>query len=492
MKLLQLAKCLKKAKRAGKGNPIVTGLAENSKKTQPGDLFVCIPGAKADGKTYAKEAVEMGASALVVEGEKLDGVDVPQMVVPDSREALARLAHAFFQNPSKAVKVIGVTGTKGKTTTTYLLRSILQTAGEKTGLIGTISYQVGSKVYDAPNTTPSALSIVELLDEMRRQGCSFAVMEVSSHALELKRVLGVEFKGAVFTNLGRDHLDFHKDFAHYFLAKRRLFTEFKTLKARTVNADDAYGKKLLTELKSKAKGYGLKTKCAYKATRVELEPGRSRFQVQGKKFEVPLSGQFNIYNSLAAISVLKEMGFSWQVLQEGLRQAPPVPGRFEEVSAGQDFTVIVDYAHTPDSLQQALIEARILLGNKRGRQLISLFGCGGDRDKTKRPLMGEISARLADVTVVTSDNPRTEEPKAILDEILKGIPANQMHNGHRKVWAEVDRRDAIRMALSLAKKGDLVLIAGKGHETYQVIGDQKQHFDDRETVREILKEMKGS
>jgi UDP-N-acetylmuramoyl-L-alanyl-D-glutamate--2,6-diaminopimelate ligase len=179
-------------------------------------------------------------------------------------------------------------------------------------------------------------------------------------------------------------------------------------------------------------------------------------------------------------------------LQEGLRQAPPVPGRFEEVSAGQDFTVIVDYAHTPDSLQQALVEARTLLGNKRGRQLISLFGCGGDRDRTKRPLMGEISARLADVTVVTSDNPRTEEPKAILDEILKGIPANQMHNGHRKVWAEVDRRDAIRMALSLAKKGDLVLIAGKGHETYQVIGEQKQHFDDRETVREILKEMKGS
>ncbi len=492
MKFINLVKKLNRVKLSGKANPEVKGLCENSKKIRPGDLFVCIPGSKLDGREFAREAIRAGACALVAEGKPLEKISVPQAVVPNSREALARLAHAFFDEPSKRVKVIGVTGTKGKTTTTYLLRSILQAAGKKTGLIGTISYQIESKIYEASNTTPSALSIVELLDEMRREGCSYAVMEVSSHALEMKRVMGVEFQGATFTNLGRDHLDYHKNFKNYFMAKRRLFTEFKTLKARTVNADDAYGKKLLSELKSKAKGFGLKTKCAYQATHIETAPGRGKFRVMGKKFEIPLSGKFNIYNSLAALSVLREMGFTWPALQEGLRKAPPVPGRFEEIYAGQDFTIIVDYAHTPDSLRQVLIEARNLIGNKKDLRLISLFGCGGDRDRTKRPLMGQISACLADVTVVTSDNPRTEEPKAIIDEILKGIAVGQRRNGHRRVWSEVDRKDAIHTALSMAKKGDIVLIAGKGHETYQVIGDQKQHFDDRETVRNILKEMKGS
>ncbi len=486
MKLLALVKALRGAKVMGKGDPALSGIAENSKQTRPGDLFVCVPGAKVDGRAYAEEAVRSGAKALVVEGAALKGLEVPQVVVKDSREALALLAHAFFKDPSRKVKVVGVTGTKGKTTTTYLIRSILEAAGQPAGLIGTISYQIGRKAYEANNTTPSSLTLVKLLEEMRRAKCKWAVMEVSSHALEMKRVLGIEFRGAVFTNLGRDHLDYHKTFANYFRAKRRLFTEFGSVEARAANADDAYGRKLLKELGSKAAGYGIRTPCAYQARNVETHPGRIRFEVRGRAFEVPLTGLFNVYNSLAAISVLRELGLSWEALEEGLRRAPAVPGRFEKVSAGQDFTVLVDYAHTPDALEQALQASRALL--KEGQRLISVFGCGGDRDRTKRPLMGGISARLADRTVVTSDNPRTEDPRSILGEIVKGIPARLVQNGHRRVWVEEDREAAIRLALSMAQKGDLVLIAGKGHETYQIVGNEKHHFDDREVVQRVLKE----
>jgi UDP-N-acetylmuramoyl-L-alanyl-D-glutamate--2,6-diaminopimelate ligase len=489
MNLHSLSKKLKGVKQVGKGNPQLTGLSENSKTTNPGELFVCLPGAKHDGRSYAEEAVQFGARALVVQGMPLRGMDIPQLVVKDSREALAHLAHAYYKEPSKKVKVIGVTGTKGKTTTTYLIRAILEKAGQPAGLIGTIAYQIGTKTYEANNTTPSSLTIVKLLDEMRRQNCKWAVMEVSSHSLEMKRVLGIDFEGAVFTNLGRDHLDYHKNFSNYFLAKRRLFTEFKSLKARVINADDPYGQKLLKQLKSKAVGYGIKTKCAYQATQVDHRPGLLKFEVQGKKFEVPLTGLFNVYNSLAALSVLRELGFSWEALQEGLRNAPAIPGRFEEVSAGQDFTVLVDYAHTPDALKQALIASREILGKKSHHKLISLFGCGGDRDRTKRPIMGKISSQLADMTVVTSDNPRTEDPRVILEDILRGIPRPLLQNGHRRVWVEEDRGTAIRTALGMAKTGDLVLIAGKGHETYQIVGTEKQHFDDREKAREILKQL---
>ncbi len=490
MRFLSLAQKLKGLKVVGKGNPKLTGIAENSKQTHSGDLFVCVPGAKVDGRVYAQEALELGAPAVVVQEKPLNGLSVPQLVVKDSREALARLAHFYYGDPSKKVKVIGVTGTKGKTTTTYLIRSILERAGQPAGLIGTIAYQIGKKIYEANNTTPSSLVIVKLLDEMRRQKCKWGVMEVSSHALEMKRVLGIDFKGVVFTNLGRDHLDYHKNFTHYFHAKRRLFTEFKSVEARAVNADDTYGQKLLSEFKSKAVGYGLKAKCAYQALKVQHRPGFIGFEVQGHAFEAPLTGIFNIYNSLAAISVLRELGLSWQTLRDGLKHAPAVPGRFEEVAAGQDFTVLVDYAHTPDALKQALIASREILGKKSFHKLISVFGCGGDRDRTKRPLMGKISSQLADMTVVTSDNPRTEKPAIILEDILRGIPHPLTQNGHRRVWVEEERAEAIKLALSMAKKGDLVLIAGKGHETYQVIGEEKQHFDDREVSRDLLKKMK--
>jgi len=490
LRLLALTKGMKGLRVEGKGDPSLSGLCEDSRSARKGELFFCLPGAKKDGRDFAKEALRKGVAALAVEGSPLSGVKVPQVVVPDGREALARLSHAFYGDPSSKVKVIGVTGTKGKTTTTYLIRSILEGAGRPTGLIGTIAYQVGKRTYEAPNTTPSALVLVKLLAEMRSAGCSWAVMEVSSHALEMKRVLGLGFQGAVFTNLGRDHLDYHKTFANYFKAKRRLFTEFPSVSARSVNADDPYGRKLLKGLGRRAVGYGVKAKCAYQASQVSLEPARLSFTVQGRRFQAPLTGLFNLYNSLAAVSVLRELGLSWGALQEGLSQAPAVPGRFEKVQAGQPFTVLVDYAHTPDALEQALTAARALL--TPGQRLISVFGCGGDRDRTKRPLMGGISARLADLTVVTSDNPRTEDPAAILDEVKGGIPGELMRNGHRKVWVEEDRAKAIHQALRLAGPGDLVLIAGKGHETYQILGTKKRHFDDREVARKALKGMAGS
>ncbi|MGH7738909.1 MAG: UDP-N-acetylmuramoyl-L-alanyl-D-glutamate--2,6-diaminopimelate ligase [bacterium] len=490
MKLKTLARTLGSKRVTGKSDPEILGLAENSKQVVKGDLFVCVPGAQKDGRTFAREAARKGAVALMTQTRPVAGLSIPQWIVRDSRETLAKTAHFFYGNPSRRVKVIGVTGTKGKTTTTYLLRSILERAGFKTGLVGTIAYEIGKKKYAANNTTPSALTLVKLLKEMEEADCAWAVMEVSSHALEMKRVLGVEFVGAVFTNLGRDHLDYHKTLARYFKAKSRLFTEFDTVRARAVNADDARGLKLLGQLKRRGVGYGVKQKCVYQATDVELKPDRSSFKVQGRSFAVPLTGLFNVYNSLAAIAVLKELGFTWDALREGLARAPAVPGRFERIRGGQPFTVLVDYAHTSDALEQALIASRQLIEGKR-KKLIAVFGCGGDRDKGKRPLMGEISSRLADLTVVTSDNPRTEKPRVILNDILKGIPVGSIQNGHRRIWVEEDRGKAIQLALSMAESGDVVLIAGKGHETYQIIGETKHHFDDREEALKFLKGMKS-
>ncbi|HVZ80464.1 MAG TPA: UDP-N-acetylmuramoyl-L-alanyl-D-glutamate--2,6-diaminopimelate ligase [bacterium] len=488
MRFHQLIKGLKGSLQGAPGDPTLRGVAENSKLVKKGDLFIAVPGAKADGREFAKEAVAQGAAALLVEKRAIDGLQVPQFVVPEVRAALARVAHRFYGAPSQKVKVIGVTGTKGKTTTTFLIRSLLRSAGQKTALFGTIAYEVGSKRIEANNTTPSALVLAQLLAQARKAGCSWAVMEVSSHALDMGRVKGIEFRGAAFTNLGRDHLDYHKDFAHYFAAKKRLFTQFPTIRARVANADDAHGKKLLRALGKKGVGYGIETPCRYQAKDVDHRPGHIRFSVQGHPFEAPISGLFNIYNALAAVAVLRELGFSWTALQRGLEHAPAVPGRFEKVNAGQDFTVLVDYAHTSDALEQALTAAREILETP-DQKLISVFGCGGDRDRTKRPLMGRISAQLADLTVVTSDNPRTEDPKAILKQIVKGIPAGLQRNGHQRVFVQQDRGAAIRLALSKARAGDLVLIAGKGHETYQILGNKKIHFDDREVAKTILKRL---
>lgn len=487
MRLSQMVKAVDAVYQLGDPNPTIRGLSEDSRTVRKGDLFFAIPGAKVDGASFARSALRRGAAALVVQDRPLEGVSAPQLVVPDIRRALAAAAHAFFGRPSRRLSVIGVTGTKGKTTTTYLIRSLLESAGRPAGLLGTVAYETGKRRVDAPNTTPSSLTVASLLAEMvrnRRQAC---VMEVSSHALEMDRVRGVEFRAAVFTNLTREHLDYHHTFAAYFAAKRRLFTEFPSVKVRVVNADDPWGAKLLAQLGRKAVGYGLKTRCAYRAKDVRVAPHRLSFQVDGHAFEAPLSGHFNVTNALAAVTVLRELGLPWNILVEGLREAPPPPGRFERVEAGQPFTVLVDYAHSPAALEEALKAARKLAG--KGGRVLSVFGCGGDRDRTKRPIMGRLSASLADLSFLTSDNPRTEDPKAILREVLGGIPKGLLRNGSRRVWVEVDRAEALRSCLQKAQAGDVVLVAGKGHETYQILGDRKVHFDDRETVKRLLKKV---
>jgi len=466
---------------------VIRGLAEDSRQVRRGDLFFCIRGARQDGARFAQDAVAAGAAAVAVEGETLPGLTVPQWRVDDMRRALALAAHVYYRDPSRRVKVIGVTGTKGKTTVTYLLRSILKAAGEKAGLIGTITYETGRRIYDAPNTTPSALTVARLLDEMVRSGCRWCVMEVSSHALEMERVLGVRFAGVAFTNLAHEHLDYHRTMEKYFQAKRKLFTGFKTVKARVVNADDPFGRRLLASVKG-CVSFGIERPSVHRARAVWVAPERIRFNVGTHAFEAPLTGVFNVYNALTAVAVLREMGWPWEAIRRGLKNASLVPGRFEPVRVGQDFTVLVDYAHAPNALEEALKTARELAGESR---LICVFGCGGDRDRTKRPIMGRLSARLADLTVVTSDNPRTEPPNAILKEIVRGVPERLMRNGCRRVFVEGDRAKAIRFAVSKAGTGDVVLIAGKGHETYQIVGDRKSHFDDREEARKALRRRIG-
>jgi len=306
-------------------------------------------------------------------------------------------------------------------------------------------------------------------------------MEVSSHALDLGRVLGVKFRGALFTNLGREHLDYHRTFGRYFAAKKKLFTD-TPVKVRVVNVDDAYGRRLKASLKGVVT-YGIKERADYQASQIWVSPSCLRFKVAGREFEAPLTGIFNVYNVLAAVAILKSLGFSWDVIAKGLKKADPVPGRFEVVRSKKDFIVVVDYAHAPLALEEALKTARELAGESK---LICVFGCGGDRDRTKRPVMGEISARLADLTVVTSDNPRTEKPGAILKEILRGIPSGAKSGKNRRVFVQPDRAKAVHFAIAKAGTGDVVLIAGKGHETYQIIGERRTHFDDREEARKAL------
>ncbi len=487
MRLSKLARDMSAVFRAGDGDPVVRGLAEDSRRVRRGDVFFAMPGAKVDGALFVREAERRGAVAVVTQDVPLAEARRPQVVTGDIRRALADAARCFFDRPSRHLTVVGVTGTKGKTTTAYLIRHLLGAAGRPCGLIGTVTYETGKRSVAAPNTTPSSLTVQRLLDEMWRARLKACAMEVSSHALDQERARGVEFRAAVFTNLSREHMDYHRTFGAYFAAKRRLFTEFPSVAVRAVNADDAWGRKLLSGLGRKAVGYGFRTPCAFNARVLAVEPRRLSFRLEGRNFEAPLSGHFNLYNALAAVAVLRGLGLSWEALAEGLRTAPPPPGRFEPVEEGQPFTVLVDYAHSPAALDQALRAARRLAG--RSGRVLSVFGCGGDRDRTKRPIMGRLSASLADLTFVTSDNPRGEDPNAILREILGGIPRGLIRNGSRRVWVEENRAHAIHAALRKASAGDVVLIAGKGHETYQIVGNKKTHFDDREIARKELKRL---
>lgn len=469
----------------------VTGVAYDSRKVTPGNLFVAVPGLRQDGRRYVRDALERGATAVVLEGDDvLADSAIGRVVVPSSREALARVADAYFGHPSRGLLVVGITGTNGKTTTSLLVDALLQAGGRETGLIGTIQYRIGAEPRTAGQTTPEAVELQSLLREMVDKGVSGVAMEVSSHALALHRVDGVEFDVAVFTNLTQDHLDFHLTFEAYRAAKARLFALLaagaKRGRTAVINRDDQTGCSMVAGLPLAVITFGL-------AGGSDVKPRWFVSGIEGIKMDVdtprgavhiesPLVGEHNVMNLLAAVGVGLALRMDPHAIGQALGRVTAVPGRFERVEVGQPFLVAVDYAHTPDALERVLTTARKLVGD--GGRLGVVFGCGGDRDRGKRPLMGGIAARLADRVWVTSDNPRSERPEAIIAEIVAGVPLAGADPGRHATIP--DRKSAIRDALDWARAGDVVIIAGKGHETYQIIGSEVLLFDDREVARAVL------
>jgi len=462
----------------------VQGLCYDSRKASAGFLFVCIPGLKTDGHQFAAQAIANGARVILAEKviELPDGITL--LVTADCRKALPVVSANFYGRPSHDLKVIGVTGTNGKTTTTHLIKAILEEAGFKTGIIGTLYARIDDTEKVLGHTTPESLDIEEFMAMAKQEGARYVVMEVSSHALDLGRVDQILFDAAVFTNLTQDHLDYHQDMEHYQQSKLRLFKQLHegTGWFAVVNADDPYGADFI-HAASPAYTYAVNQEADVRAIEVDSNLKGSSFKVvtSAEKFEInmKLIGMFSVYNALAAICFALQAGIKAAPIKSALEKVNGVAGRFEQVDCGQDFTVVVDYAHTPDGLENILRTGRQIVKNR----LITVFGCGGDRDRSKRPLMGKIAAEWSDFSIVTSDNPRSEEPEAIIDDIVPGLDAVE-HSHYAKI---VDRRDAIEHAIRLARPGDLVIIAGKGHETYQLVKDQVLDFDDRKVAREILK-----
>jgi UDP-N-acetylmuramoyl-L-alanyl-D-glutamate--2,6-diaminopimelate ligase len=461
---------------ADAGELDVTGLAYDTRQVAPGTLFFCVPGFTRDGHEFAPEAISRGAAALVVQ-RPLD-LTVPEVLVPDVRAAMAPAAAAFYGDPTEELQTVGVTGTNGKTTTAFLLRALLEADGQPTGLLGTVLSVIGGIEHEVVRTTPEAIDLQRTFRTMLDAGDRAVAMEVSSHALKLHRADSIHFAVAIFTNLTQDHLDFHGTMEDYFASKRRLFTDSAPTTS-VINIDDPYGRRLAADLEDPIT-FAIERDATYRALDVEIELGGSRLTVLGPEGEAelssPLRGRFNIYNVLGAFAAARALGVAAETIALATATAGQVPGRFEPVDEGQDFAVLVDYAHTPDSLENVLRAARSLTA---GRVHV-VFGCGGDRDRGKRPLMGEIAKRLADRVIVTSDNPRSEDPDAIIEEILAGTGHAVPHNA--------DRHAAIAEAIAGAEAGDVVLIAGKGHEQGQEFaGGRKVPFDDCVVAREVLR-----
>ncbi|NTW27743.1 MAG: UDP-N-acetylmuramoyl-L-alanyl-D-glutamate--2,6-diaminopimelate ligase [Coriobacteriia bacterium] len=459
-------------------NPSVSGVAYRSDSVSEGDAFFCVPGLVHDGHDYAAHAVARGAVALVVERE-LPGVDAPQFLVADARSALALVACTFYEDPSASLSVVGITGTNGKTTTTYLLDSILRAAGLLTGIIGTVETRIAGEQQLSSRTTPESSDLQALLADMRQADVDVVSMEVSSHAIDLGRVEGVRFAVVAFTNLTQDHLDYHHTLDAYFATKRRLFSDFE-VGARVVNIDDPYGRVLADDF-GDALTVGRSEDAMVRAADEQLDAQGASFTLVmpewSERVRLPLAGAFNVSNALVAAGCALALGIAPSAIAEGLRHARQAPGRMERIDAGQPFAVVVDYAHTPDALQKAILALKDVT---QGRVIV-VFGCGGDRDPLKRPIMGAIAGRYASILIVTSDNPRSEDPADIAREIEGGLAGCSA-----EYEVEPDRRRAIARALALAVGGDAVLIAGKGHEDYQVFADGTVHFDDREVAREEL------
>ena len=465
----------------------ISAIAYDSRRVVPGSVFVALKGLRVDGGAYVEQAASRGAIAIVSEATQPDTVSTPWVTVRDARLALALVADRFFDHPSRRMPVIGVTGTNGKTTTSYLLAAILDAAGLRAGMLGTVAYRIGGEDREASRTTPEAPDVQHLLSEMLEQGCRSAVMEVSSHALSLKRVDGMRFAAGVFTNLTRDHLDFHEDMEAYFAAKRRLFEMLPADAAGVINMDDPRGPSLV-EICRRPVTYAINAAADVTPGQVEMTLSGLRFDVKTPKGSARIAsklvGRPNVYNILAATAAAVSLDLPIKAIEDGVSGLAGVPGRFEVVSGGgTDVTVVVDYAHTDDALRNLLETARPL----STKRLITVFGCGGDRDRSKRPLMGMVAARLSDVVVITSDNPRSEDPSRIIEEIERGIPAGSQASSRAPIVESlVDRAAAIDRAVAMATPGDVVLIAGKGHEKYQQIGDRVLPFDDGEVARAAL------
>jgi UDP-N-acetylmuramoyl-L-alanyl-D-glutamate--2,6-diaminopimelate ligase len=466
---------------AAGSSAVVTGIEEDSRLVRPGNIFVARAGTRTDGNRFVGQAIDRGAAA-VVSTEPLPGLSVPVLVVENAGAAVSRLAHAFFGDPTESVRTVGITGTNGKTTTAYLLRHVLNHFDLRCGLIGTVEVDDGRKRWESEMTTPSAVEVARLMAQMRDAGCKACAMETSSHSLDQGRVAGVQYAGAAFTNLTGDHLDYHKTMDAYAAAKASLFRSLGPESVAAVNAGDPWSGRMIAQCPAKIFRYGFTADCDYRAVDPAVTAAGSRFVLHtpdGRaEVAIRLIGRHNIENALAAATILGEvLGLTVHQVAAGLKNAAGAPGRLQAVDAGQSFSVLVDYAHTDDALQNVLTALRPLT---RGRLRV-LFGCGGDRDRTKRPRMAACAERLADDVYVTSDNPRTEDPASILDQITAGFTA-----GYRPTLVETDRRRAIEQILSDARPGDVVLIAGKGHENYQILGSTKHPFDDAAECRRVI------
>jgi UDP-N-acetylmuramoyl-L-alanyl-D-glutamate--2,6-diaminopimelate ligase len=506
MKLRKLLEGVEVKKIAGDPLREVEGIAYHTKQIGKGFLFAAIRGLEVDGHQFIEEAVQRGAGAVVSEQER-EVSDRTLILVPNSRQALAKISSNFYGNPSSRLKLIGITGTNGKTTTTYLLESIFRKAGCDVGVIGTINYRFGQKTTPAPNTTPESLDLQRILWEMVKEGTSHVIMEVSSHGLDLDRVFGCQFDGVVFTNLTSEHLDYHKSLQKYFESKKKLFSDYlvesrKKRRFAVTNHDDPSGEKMVEGIDLPVIRYGLSPSCDITADQVtssfeglscRVRTPRGDLSIRSK-----LIGDFNVYNILAAVSVGIGMDVPLENLKEGVEGLEGVSGRFEKMENTRGLHIIVDYAHTHDALERVLLGLKGILENgtqNRGK-MITVFGCGGDRDRTKRPLMGEVAGKYSDLAILTSDNPRTEDPLAILEEVEKGLeslPLKEWHPDEIELWRSKkgylkvpDRREAIRMAIRLAQPSDTVLIAGKGHEDYQIVGKKRFPFDDRIEAQKAL------
>jgi UDP-N-acetylmuramoyl-L-alanyl-D-glutamate--2,6-diaminopimelate ligase len=500
MDILKLLEGLKVKKIHGPLNVSIKGITYDSRLAQKDFLFVAVRGFTVDGHDYIKDAINRGATAIIGEiaVEKTDALQIADrekityIEVPDSREALALLSTTFYGHPSKKLSLIGITGTNGKTTTSFITKSIIEAGGNKTGLLGTICYITGYKAKIAVNTTPESLDIQQYLYEMVNNNMKYAILEVSSHALSLRRVEGCSFKVAAFTNFSQDHLDFHGSMDEYFRTKVRLFDYLETGGTAVLNQDDPMIRALKTKLNCNVITCGLDKDAVIRAENIEEQriPGKDQrhqgvlsglsFDVltPGGKFRVnsKFIGRFNIYNLLMSVGISCALGINNKAIQKGLEEAKPVEGRFENIDEGQNFLCIVDYAHTEDALVKLIQEARHITKER----IITVFGCGGNRDKTKRPLMGYAASELSDIVVITSDNPRGEDPDEIIRDIVKGIKKNNY-------VIYPDREIAIKEAVSMAKEGDTLLVAGKGHENYQEIKGVRYHFSDKETLRKEIK-----